>query len=77
MSAKSNKSSNKALIYTVFALVGIMVTLFALKQFGVIGDSNSEIEVETAYTKYANITQKVSASGNIQPEIEVINHLHG
>ena len=46
MSTKSNKSSNKALIYTSFALIGIMVTLFALKQFGVIGDSNSEIEVE-------------------------------
>ena len=72
MSTKSNKSSNKALIYTSFALIGIMVTLFALKQFGVIGDSNSEIEVETTYTKYATITQKVSASGNIQPEVEVI-----
>ena len=72
MSTKSNKSSNKALIYTSFALIGIMVTLFALKQFGVIGDSNSEIEVEITYTKYATITQKVSASGNIQPEVEVI-----
>lgn len=72
MSTKSNKSSNKTLIYTSVVLVSIMVTLFALKQFGVIGDSNSDIEVETAFTKYASITQKVSASGNIQPEVEVI-----
>ena len=72
MSTKSNKSSNKSLIYTSIVLVSIMVLLFALKQFGVIGESNSEIEVETTYTKYATITQKVSASGNIQPEVEVI-----
>ena len=72
MSTKSNKSSNKTLIYTSVVLIIIMVTLFALKQFGVIGDSNSDIEVETAFTKYASITQKVSASGNIQPEVEVI-----
>ena len=72
MSTKSNKSSNKSLIYTSVVLVSIMVVLFALKQFGVIGESNSEIEVETTYTKYATITQKVSASGNIQPEVEVI-----
>ena len=72
MSTKSNKSSNKTLIYTSVVLVSIMVTLFALKQFGVIGDSNSDIEVEIAFTKYASITQKVSASGNIQPEVEVI-----
>lgn len=72
MSSKSNKSSNKTLIYTSVVLVSVMVLLFALKQFGVIGESNSEIEVETTYTKYATITQKVSASGNIQPEVEVI-----
>lgn len=72
MSTKSNKSSNKTLIYTSVVLIIIMITLFALKQFGVIGDSNSDIEVETAFTKYASITQKVSASGNIQPEVEVI-----
>ena len=72
MSTKSNKSSNKSLIYTSVLLVSIMVLIFALKQFGLIGESNSEIEVETTYTKYATITQKVSASGNIQPEVEVI-----
>ena len=72
MSTKSNKSSNKSLIYTSVVLISIMVLLFALKQFGVIGESNSEIEVKTTYTKYATITQKVSASGNIQPEVEVI-----
>ena len=57
MSSKSNKSSNKTLIYTSVVLVSIMVVLFALKQFGVIGESNSEIEVETTYTKYATINQ--------------------
>lgn len=72
MSTKSNKSSKKTLIYISLVLISIMVTLFTLKQFGLIGDSYSEIEVETVYTKYANITQKVSASGNIQPEVEVI-----
>ena len=57
MSTKSNKSSKKTLIYTSLVLISIMVTLFTLKQFGLIGDSNSEIEVETVYTKYANITR--------------------
>ena len=72
MSSKSNKSSNKTLINTSIVLISIMVIIFALKQFGVIGESNSDIEVETTFTKYATITQKVSASGNIQPEVEVI-----
>ena len=57
MSTKSNKSSKKTLIYISLVLISIMVTLFTLKQFGLIGDSYSEIEVETVYTKYANITQ--------------------
>ena len=63
MSSKSNKSSNKTLINTSIVLISIMVIIFALKQFGVIGESNSDIEVETTFTKYATITQKVSASG--------------
>ena len=74
MSTKSNKSSNKTLIYTSLVVVCIMITLFTLKQFGLIGDSNSDIEVETVYTKYANITQKVSASGNIQPGEVIIGY---
>ena len=34
MSTKSNKSSNKTLIYTSVVLVIIMVTLFALNNLG-------------------------------------------
>lgn len=70
--AKKKSSTGKLLMWT-----GILVVLFVgggliLKFTGVIGDTNDAVEVETATAKLKTITQLVSASGKVQPEIEVI-----
>ena len=72
MSSQKKSSSNKPLIYTSIGLVSVLLVVFALKQLGIIGESGTEIEVEVQTSKYATITQQVSASGKIQPEVEVI-----
>jgi HlyD family secretion protein len=72
MSSQKKSANNKTLIYTSVGLISVLLIVFALKQFGVIGESGTEIEVEVQTAKYATITQQVSASGKIQPEVEVI-----
>ena len=49
-----------------------MVTGAGLKATGVIGGETKGVSVETAKAKLKTITQIVSASGKIQPEVEVI-----
>lgn len=51
-------------------LVGIILILIVGKSQGWIGASN-ELEVELGKTKRVSITEKVSASGTVQPVIEV------
>lgn len=67
------KSSSKK---TLFWILGILVLVIAggagLKVTGVIGGDKVGTTVETATAKLKTITQVVSASGKIQPEIEVI-----
>ncbi|MFV1885263.1 MAG: efflux RND transporter periplasmic adaptor subunit [Balneola sp.] len=69
----TKKSSSKK---TLFWIVGIIVLLLAtgagLKVTGVIGGEPKGTSVETAKAKLKTITQVVSASGKIQPEVEVI-----
>jgi HlyD family secretion protein len=72
MSSQKKSSSNKPLIYTSIGLVSVLLVVFALKQFDIIGESGTEIEVEVQTSKYATIIQQVSASGKIQFEVEVI-----
>lgn len=70
--AKEKSSTNKMLIW----IGGVLVVVFAigliLRFTGVIGQSDTGKEVETATAKLKTITQLVSASGKVQPEIEVI-----
>lgn len=70
--AKKKKSSKK----TLFWIIGVVFVLFAggfvLKQTGVLGSEAKGTSVETAQAKLKTITQVVSASGKIQPEVEVI-----
>lgn len=69
----TKKSSSKK---TLFWIGGIIVLLLAagagLKATGVIGGEPKGTSVETAKAKLKTITQVVSASGKIQPEVEVI-----
>lgn len=53
------------------ALVGIIILLVILSKTGAFGDKDSAIEIETAKANEITIIETVSATGKIQPEIEV------
>ena len=59
----------------VYILIGIVIAVIALLIYlgktGVIGNKDKGAEVETANVNAINITETVSATGKIQPEIEV------
>ncbi|MEO5776561.1 MAG: efflux RND transporter periplasmic adaptor subunit [Flavobacterium sp.] len=63
-------SRNKIYILTG-VIVAILVLLLVLKSKGVIGNNDEGKEVETAKVDEITIVETVSATGKIQPEIEV------
>lgn len=67
--AKKQKS-NKWLYYLIGGVVLLLVFVFVGKSAGWIGKTKS-IEVELTDVKRVSITEKVSASGMVQPVIEV------
>lgn len=64
------KKSNKWLYYVIGGLVLIVIILAVGKSAGWIG-KKKEIEVEIALVKKTTIIEKVSASGQVQPVVEV------
>jgi HlyD family secretion protein len=63
---------SKKKIYILALIVAAIVTvLIVLKVKGVIGKNDNAIEVETAAADEITIIESVSATGKIQPEIEV------
>jgi HlyD family secretion protein len=70
--AKKKSSSSKLIIRLVIVFVVIIGVAVGLKVAGVIGGEPAGVAVETDTAKLKTITQVVSASGKIQPEVEVI-----
>ncbi len=70
--AKKKSSTNKLFIWIGVLLVVLLVGGFGLRKAGVIGGGLKGTAVETDTAKLKTITQVVSASGKIQPEVEVI-----
>src|SRR5258708_36083100 len=70
MAKQQKKKSGRLMYYLIGGTVVIIVFLFIGKSMGWIGKS-TEIEVEFAKAKLTNIIEKVSASGTVQPVIEV------
>lgn len=70
--AKKKSSSGRIILYLVIGLVVVFGVGFGLRAAGVIGGEGEGTPVETAEAKLKTITQVVSASGKIQPEVEVI-----
>lgn len=68
--AKQKKKSNKLMYWGIGGLIGVIVLLIAAKSAGLIGKTK-ELEVELAKAKKVAITEKVSASGTVQPVTEV------
>jgi HlyD family secretion protein len=60
---------------TIYIIVGgaivLIVALIALSKAGIIGKKDQGIEIETAQVNTTTIVETVSATGKIQPEIEV------
>ena len=63
--------SKKAIYFLLSGIVLIIVLLVALKKTGLTGNNDEGKEVETAMVKEINLIETVSATGKIQPEVEV------
>jgi HlyD family secretion protein len=70
--AKQKSSTGKTLKIAGFVLLAIIAVGLTLKFTGVIGNTDMSTEVETTTAKLKTITQLVSSSGKVQPEVEVI-----
>ena len=70
--AKKKSSMGRTLIFFGIFIVVLVGVGFGLRAAGIIGGNEEGISVETAEAKLKTITQLVSASGTIQPEVEVI-----
>ncbi len=70
MAKQQKKQSGKLMYYLIGGVVVLIVLVFIGKSMGWIGKSK-EIEVEFAKAKRISIVEKVSASGTVQPVIEV------
>ncbi len=68
--AKQKKKSNKLLYIIIGAVAFLILLLVVGRSQGWIGKAKT-IEVELAKAKKVSITEKVSASGTVQPVIEV------
>ena len=70
MAKQQKKQSSKLMYYLIGGVAVLIIFVFVGKSMGLIGKSK-EIEVEFAKAKRISIIEKVSASGTVQPVIEV------
>lgn len=71
--AKQKKSPTRRLLIIAFGFIVVFgIGAVLARAMGWLGNGNEGKEVETAEAKLKTITQIVSASGKIQPEVEVI-----
>ena len=63
--------SKKNVYIIIGIIVALIIALIALSKAGLLGDNDKSIEVETAKANEITIVETVSATGKIQPEIEV------
>ncbi|MDZ4699629.1 MAG: efflux RND transporter periplasmic adaptor subunit [Rhodothermales bacterium] len=69
--AKKKTSATRLIVYLLIGLVVVVGALAGLRAAGVLGEKDTSLVVEVADIERRNITQMVTASGKIQPEIEV------
>ena len=63
--------SNKTLYILAGSAIGLIALLIVLKKTGTIGNNDDSKIVELAKVAQTTIVETVSATGKIQPEIEV------
>lgn len=62
----------RLVLFLGIGIVAFIALAFVARSLGLIPSKTNEIEVEIQTTELRTITQQVSASGRIQPEVEVI-----
>jgi HlyD family secretion protein len=63
--------SKKTIYYLLGGVVVLIIILVGLKKSGSIGNNDKGKEVETTTAKLITLTETVSATGKVQPEVEV------
>jgi HlyD family secretion protein len=63
--------SKKTIYILSAAVIALIILLVILKKSGKIGNDDKSIEVETATANLSTIVETVSATGKIQPEVQV------
>jgi HlyD family secretion protein len=70
--AKQKKSATRRILFLILGLIVLLAAVGAIgKATGFFGSRDKGVEVETATAELRTITQVVTASGKVQPEIEV------
>ena len=69
--AKKKNPTRRILIILGILIVGVILIGVVGKATGLFGQNNEGIEVETANTELRDVIQVVTASGRVQPEVEV------
>jgi HlyD family secretion protein len=62
---------NRKLLIAIIVIVGLIIGYFALKAFGIISAGDEGTTVETMTVEKMDVTETVSATGKIKPEVEV------
>tara|TARA_R110002126_G_scaffold120282_1_gene261446 strand:- start:3698 stop:5095 length:1398 start_codon:yes stop_codon:yes gene_type:complete len=70
--AKKKSSTGRILLFFGVFLIVLVAAGLGLRAVGIIGGADEGTKVETTEAKLKTITQLVSASGKIQPEVEVV-----
>jgi HlyD family secretion protein len=69
--AKKNNATRK-IVYAIAGVVGILVVFLVVgRMTGLLGGGNEVVEVEAVKAEIRDVTQVVTASGKIRPEVEV------
>ncbi|GIV59354.1 efflux RND transporter periplasmic adaptor subunit [Rhodocaloribacter litoris] len=70
--APPKKNATRRLLFLIIGLIVLLVILAAVgRATGLFGTGNDAVEVETARAERRTLTQVVTASGKVQPEVEV------
>lgn len=67
----ANKKKTNKLLYILLGVVGLLVVLIIVAKTTGLLDNRNQTEVDIAKSAKNNIVETVSASGTVQPEIEV------
>lgn len=63
--------SKKTIYILLGTIIGLITLLIVLKKLGTIGNNDNSIEIETVKAIETTVVETVSATGKIQPEVQV------